>query len=512
MTKDATGFRLAVLVIRRMPFDSRTLSARAEAYARRVFSSWAMTSNCGASVLLFVAIDDRRMYIQTGTLATQYLNTHQIDDVFGRMNPYLRKSQVFPALKAAIDRIGYYLSQYHGRSPPAVNTYGNNRNDPLFFKGGPAWWDLEMSIVVIIILVFLVCACCNGLGGPAASQRKRERREVLRKLEVVRMEYKNATNAHYSPMTCPVCQDDLGRPFSPTVPSLPSMDAEKMTLTGNGDSHSSTEVDRPIRSLRCGMKFHEDCFNAAAMGKEDGECPVCADRAGGVSLPPPLSELRMQDFAFRLRCLQQEFPRLLSEPVIQKLTALTPDRWPETLTDSFLEGGLESHGSRSVRYGGDGRGYVGEDGYSENGGYGMGGSGGGGGASGMLGTVGGLLAAGGVGALIGSALAGNNSGNDNNNNNNGGDFRGGYSNIGSDNSPPWLRGMGGGGGSGAGAGWIAANRNDGGGAGWGVDDGGNGAGAGWNVDDGGNGAGAGWDAGGDGGNGGGGDDGGGAGF
>lgn len=372
------GFHVAIALVRRMQFDRNTLSERAEHFVDVLFSNWHLSDNCGASVLLFLSMEDRQMYIKTGVTAVRYLNEHQIDDVYGRMTPKLKKDRLNSALHAGVQRIGHFLAKYQGEhaGPRATDGgAGKGLGAPLFFRGWPAWWDLELSIVAVIAAVFVVLACCNGVGGIEAARKKREKKQLLRKLDTVRDEYFGSMNEAYAPSTCPICHDKVTLSWEPTVPTLPS---EGDSLTEGAATHRR----RSVRTLRCGHAFHDRCFDEEypTPSGTTPPCPVCADMGSGITSPPSLRDTRMQDVSFRLNRLHDQYPHILTDEVMAKLEAEPPNIWPNPMKESYL---------KRVRC----RPAVdGESRHTESGS--------------IWGGVGGALAAGGIGALVGSALSG----------------------------------------------------------------------------------------------------------
>lgn len=377
--KDQAGFRVAVAVVRRMSFDSNTLSQRAAVFAHNLFKRWDMNDNCGASVLLFLSLEDKRMYIQTGQFAVAYLSEKDIDTVYAKMTPYLKKNRLADSLAAAVKRIAAYLSKYHGAHPGSVNAKGepSGISVPLYFRNGPAWWDLELSIIAAITAALAVVACCNGIGGTEATRVKREKRHILRKLNIVRAEYVAASLPRYLPATCPMCHDDLTPPWVPTIPTLP--DTEALVDVPAAPT-------RPVRTLACGHAFHEACFDDEhpIPSGTIPACPVCGAVGGGAASVSPLSATRGQDALFRVSKLHDEYPHILTDAVVAKLNSVTPDAWPETMTEAYL---TPEHGGNTGL-----RGIRTAPGHSGGGGFWSG--------------LGGLLAIGGIGAAVASMFGG----------------------------------------------------------------------------------------------------------
>lgn len=400
----SAGFRVAMLIVRRMQLagtsvSSSSTAAGAKMYADTVFSQWGLGSNCRASVLVFVSLEDRKMYIKTGALAAKFVTASEISHVFSVMAPLLGSGYVFQALDRAIDEIGALLQQYHPantpppqQQPPQVapppppppppastppqqaprNTSpksadNERRFGPLFWKSGPEWFDLEMSIVVLAAALCVVFACCNGIGGPDAARAKRERRYVLQQLEKIRTEYIRSTLPDYEPSNYPAA--DGG------VPAESAMETNPLLTNPTGG------------------------------GNEDGN-------EGYQDFPP-------QDYKSRLEQLRQQFPHILTPAVHARIASTSPMTWPDTLTDSFIaERPSSLSRSYSTSYNPTNTTTTYEGGQQAQP-VAQGGSGGG---SNWLGNVGGMLAAGGVGAILGSMLT---NATNNNNTYNGGNNDGG---------------------------------------------------------------------------------------
>lgn len=478
-SSDQHGFRVSIALVRRMTSDEKSLPERAESFARTLFDRWGLNEGCGASVLVFLSFYDKRMYIATGTLAETYLNNDQVGKVESKMTSFLKKKEIAKALQAGVSEIAGYLRKYEGAHPTAGNPASSQTDAsprsglsaPLLWRRGPEWWDLELSVVAALFAVLLVLSCCHGIGGKEATKRKREKKRVMSKLNVVRSEYVAATLPQYIPTTCPICQNDLTPPWVPTVPTLPESESLR----------EEPARARPVRTLRCGHAFHDDCFdeeNPTPSGTVP-TCMVCGDKGGGNSSPPSLESTRAKDTSFRLTKLAQQYPHILTEDVVAKLSAETPNFWPERMTDSYLK-------ARSTRN---------ERGFPS-------GLRGGGDGGGFWNNWGGILAAGGTGAFLGSLFSGwgNRWGR--------GDGRYGDIPAPAAAGSQWYGGSGGGGGdgnwmggSGRGAGWRNGSEAFGGvghGAGWGgalagaasrFSGGGGGLGSGWGIGGGGGGGG-----------------------
>lgn len=400
------GFRIAIITVRSIPADGNTLAMRARLYAEAIFTKWDLANNCGASVLVLLAWDDRRLFIKTGSLASRYVTNIKINDVFQMMTKYLQNGNIYPALDTAVNQLSSILRSYHPShtnpqppSNPAPGTPPIPKTDdgpfgPLFFKHGPSWWDLELSLVVVMCAVCLVTACCHGFGGPDAARLRREKKTLLRKLDVVRTEYIRASMPQYEPSSCPVCQEQVSEDGDTDV----AEEDEGDPLTGQKVHDSSLDLKKSPRSIKkypCGHFFHESCLQS--LPSRPSGCPVCEAGKPGADVPS-LSESRGKDFSYRLERLRNEYPHLLTVPLLAQLHDSNPTTWPDRLEDAFLSRGSGIQGRHGYSEIGSGRDtyWQGNDGRSWGGGGGTG--------------AGGMLAAGaaGVGAgwLLNNAFSG----------------------------------------------------------------------------------------------------------
>lgn len=411
--EDATGFRVTILLLRRLPVDSKSMSDRTKAYANAIFRHWHLSANCGASVLLFLSLEDRRLYLQTGSLSANFISEHKIDNIFQEMAPYLSQNDIKSALQTAISSISTQLQKYDNptlnnrpqphpqpqlvppiphkphNTPPQSNPQEEDErgiSGPLFLPGGPAWWDLELSLIVITCAFCLLCACCHGVGGKAALAEKHDRANVLRKLNTARLEYVRAMLPQYAPLTCSICQEALqplqqpAHPLSTTDDMQQATESDPLTAGMTPPANTTSEPSPPaVYHFRCGHAMHESCLVLLGPRDNSTSCPSCGDSSWSMPTASPLSETRGRDFQFRLSQIRKEFPHLFSPGMQEHLLSTDPTGWPDALDESFFN----SVSGRGARMDGGG-----DSGWS---GWGL---------------FGGLLAAGGLGALVGSAFSG----------------------------------------------------------------------------------------------------------
>lgn len=377
------GFRVVVVVVRRMAFDGNTLERRAENFARSLFGRWRVDGSCGNGVLLLVSVADKRMFIVTGEKVKGTLTEGRIDGVYASMVPYLMKGKLSKAVRAGVENIARVL----GVRGIRADTHKKGKRG----IGSHAWWWSGLTVTSVIALVMVGLACCNGVGGTAATAKKKRAKEVMSKLALIKQEYDSASlMPRYVPASCPVCVKDLVPEWVPTVPTLPDDAAAETNASETAETalldpralrveSTTAETRASVRSLRCGHRFHEACLPSPAVGEPPTTCPVCDDRAGGTSTPPSLKDSREKDFLYRVQRVSEQYPDVITSEVVAKLSSQPLGVWSE-------QGVLNPESSSGPHFGARQQQYY--QAPSQGPGWG------------------GVAAAGGLGALAGWALSG----------------------------------------------------------------------------------------------------------
>lgn len=310
-----TGYQIAVLIIERMTggYEFRhSTSERAALFAREIHTSWGVgDAACENGVVVFVAVDDRRVFISTGAGTKQVLTDKRTQQLTDAMRGPLRAGNYGVALSRAVDHIGIIVS---GRAvPEAPNMDFGGWLPGLFF-----------------FLVCCPCMCC----GQAASHRRNRRystcRAALRRID-------NDTSAAragaYTATSCPICLEQFATPTDDEKKKSDAgdvVDVEAALLPSSRDASTRTSNDTPADrnarvALPCGHSFHSVCISDWVDGGSGGEqnrqqCPVCrASVDGGAGPTAGLamaqdSELGMfeEERRFRIRRAHDIYPDFIT--------------------------------------------------------------------------------------------------------------------------------------------------------------------------------------------------------
>lgn len=105
------GFQVAVALLRKMQIDDEKPADTARAFAKGVHGRWGVgLRECNNGVVLFLAIDDRQVYISTGRGARKALSDSQAAIIIDRMKPALRATDYDAAVERAVREIGMTLA------------------------------------------------------------------------------------------------------------------------------------------------------------------------------------------------------------------------------------------------------------------------------------------------------------------------------------------------------------------------------------------------------------------
>ncbi len=322
------GYQIAVAIIARMSpwfavMDSK--AEKAERFAKALLDSWGVgNAECQNGVVLFVAVDDRRMHIATGRGAKQVLTDAHVDRILAYMRPLMREEQYGRALIAAVQRIGLILSH---KTP--------------IDDAEKAWW-LPIAFMAFFAPCILAGGCCAIV---KASSRRRTYKQCREALQRIDRDSERARNNSYQSTSCPICLEDYdsSAPVTTLIPSalngttaadvqggteteenaretaslLPQTEDASSTRISDG---ASAEPD-PRLTLPCGHSFHTSCITTWAMGHAANrrQCPVCRHPIDGER-----TELRSdmgsfnEERRFRIRRVRDIYPEYVSYSLMNR--------------------------------------------------------------------------------------------------------------------------------------------------------------------------------------------------
>mmetsp|Transcript_6436 Transcript_6436/g.13524 ORF Transcript_6436/g.13524 Transcript_6436/m.13524 type:complete len:483 (+) Transcript_6436:133-1581(+) len=263
--------QLAVALVRKMDLSNYLGSGGKDAAGRDmamgIHDDWGVgsTSCGGTGILMFLSIEDRVIFISTGTAVQKVLTDGRLDNVIAQMGAALRRKDYGDALLRGIDEMEIYIKQ-----------------------GPPTDWPFVLFLGGIISF---------ALFGAFHKERERERyAEVKSKLSKLDKDRALALQGQYESTSCAICLED----FAP-----PSSDGELSPLTGslhggkgddanapnskNGRLPTIGSDGRPLKLLRCGHAFDTSCWEGwISSGHGDpSKCPICKQDVAGSPPPSP---------------------------------------------------------------------------------------------------------------------------------------------------------------------------------------------------------------------------------
>ena len=223
----------------------------------------------GTGIVLFLSIEDRKVFISTGAAAKKVLDKDRLGQVIKQMGAYLRQSEYGNAVVRAIDDMETFVLQ----GPPS----------PVPF--------LIFSACFVSIIMYMSIR---------ESREKRKYVEARSRLSKLDKDRALALQGKYECTSCAICLEDF-----PQV----TKGEERMPLAYNDPANSNAAASAipdlptvgsdgwPLKLLRCGHAFDATCWDKwVGSGHGDpGRCPICKQSVGGS--PPPVSPISQQGSA-----------------------------------------------------------------------------------------------------------------------------------------------------------------------------------------------------------------------
>lgn len=243
---------MAVLLIKKM--DSSYISFRgkdkaAENFARTIHDTWQVGSNSkNDGILIFVSVEDRALYISTGSGVDTVLTPLTLESVIDHMKPFLQSGNYFGALDFAVVEMSLLLS---GERPPTA-------------APGTGY---EGTIFMAIVLLF------GGFFGIKAYYDNAKKEELTKgsgKLKSLMREISSLGDEKFKSRSCPICLEDF--PPEPIKQDPPITEADSPLLP--------KELNRPM-ALKCGHVFCFTCLDEHLKSANGSRCPICRKNVDG---------------------------------------------------------------------------------------------------------------------------------------------------------------------------------------------------------------------------------------
>jgi uncharacterized membrane protein YgcG len=231
----------------------------AETFARSIHDKWGVgyDSACGGTgSVVFLAVDDRAMFISRGSALAPYLTDARLDAILRDMRPMLRRQQYGEAVLRGVQELFRFVE-----------------------SGEPSYWERaqDYAWVALLLLVFLIAYWSSRRD----QERRRQYGEMTSHLSELDRAQAEVLQGKYQSTSCPICLEAFPMAdFSES--STHSCDNNNIS-SGHGEERLGSD-GMPLKLLRCGHCFDDTCFLEwvrTGNGQVD-KCPICKAPVGVV--------------------------------------------------------------------------------------------------------------------------------------------------------------------------------------------------------------------------------------
>jgi TPM domain len=235
------------------------VTAVAETFARSIHDKWGVghESPCGGTgAVVFLAIDDRAMFISRGGALEPYLTDARLDAILRDMRPMLRRREYGEAVLRGVQELFRYVE-----------------------SGEPSVWEKAQDYAWIGLLAMVL-----GIAYWSSrrdQERRRQYADMTSRLSELDRAHAEVLQGKYQATSCPICLEAF------PMADISESSAHSCGNTGVGGS-SCREEERlgsdgmPLKLLRCGHCFDDTCFLEwvrTGNGQVD-KCPICKAPVG----------------------------------------------------------------------------------------------------------------------------------------------------------------------------------------------------------------------------------------
>lgn len=180
--------QVAVALMQKMQNPGSDASASAERFAKALHDAWGVGHQaCNNGVLLFLAVQDRQIYISTGKGAKEALDYDSLGNIINDVKPLLKAARYDDAIERAVTDIGLALAGKNVR--PKRQGWTTDDFIGLFIFGG--------------FFAFI------GLSIYQNHKQTRRYSDCKSKLDKLRRDQAAVRANAYNATSCPVCLEDF---------------------------------------------------------------------------------------------------------------------------------------------------------------------------------------------------------------------------------------------------------------------------------------------------------------
>lgn len=241
-----------------------------ELFAREVHDTWGIgLSDSNNGVLIFLSLEDRIVYLSTGSGVSSDLNTRKIDQIIENMKPYLRNHDYGKAIEHAVKEIDLILTKKHQETSYTEMT--------------------EISMFVLSMLGFFLW---NHRRRYTLERGKQHLDKLMKEIDDCKK------NNVFINTSCPICLEDYPTEVSPKsdgdLTSEVPVDVKSVSDVKELSPNPSKLPNRPM-VLRCGHSFCFTCLSTHLKSVGGSVCPICRANVSDVGSAPKSSSPLMGD-------------------------------------------------------------------------------------------------------------------------------------------------------------------------------------------------------------------------
>jgi hypothetical protein len=226
--EEKSQLEFGIAVVQSMSVLESQIDSEAKRYAESLHTTWGVGDEMNENgVVLFLAIDDRAVYISTGKGVKDKLTDLIVLNIIEHMRPFLKKGNYGEAIESAVVEMDLVMQ--------------NKSIGPSFFEKYGAFF--------IVFGIF-------GVFGLYIMYEKREEENLKQgklALEKLMNEVKNADDNKFQFDSCPICLEEFSIRRDPAdmehLPSATVSDTDPLMETVGSSAYTSSSQYREVRNM-----------------------------------------------------------------------------------------------------------------------------------------------------------------------------------------------------------------------------------------------------------------------
>ena len=240
----------------------------AKKFSETVHDKWGIgDSKRHNGILIFLAIEDRIVYISRGSGVQEKLTSPVLDNIIANMKSHLRNQDFGLALEVAVVELEVALTGERATSSLGKGSVSSNSE---------GWQNLLYIVVILLIITAIIIRNSKDNTSPLSLGRDRLRALANEVSEASECSAgisgsTDERNNHFPSVSCPICLEDFPefqRQNSLRESSCPEGARDREEGRPQQDTRRAME-------LRCGHQFCLQCLEQYLQSPEGTKCPIC---------------------------------------------------------------------------------------------------------------------------------------------------------------------------------------------------------------------------------------------